>query len=134
MQDVVVGLLMLIGAMFMLMGSLGVLRMPDLFLRMSAGTKAATLGVSSLLIAVAVYFNDIGVTSRAVATIIFLLLTMPIAAHMLGRAGYFVGAHLAEATLVDELEGHYNLKPHRLDRAISGMNRHRPESDIELMD
>lgn len=114
-MDVLTAGLMLIGALFMLMGSLGILRMPDLFLRMSASTKAATLGTSSLLIAVVVHFGEIGAASRAVATIIFLLLTAPIAAHMLGRAGYFVGVELADATLIDELAGNYNLETHILD-------------------
>ena len=115
MQDVLTAGLMLTGALFMLMGALGVLRMPDLFLRMSASTKAATLGTSALLAAVAVHFGEIGAASRAVATIIFLLLTAPVAAHMLGRAGYFVGVKLADATLIDELAGNYNLETHILD-------------------
>lgn len=115
MQDVLTGGLMLTGALFMLVGGLGVLRMPDLFLRMSASTKAATLGTSSLLIAVAVYFGEVGVASRAVATIVFLLLTAPIAAHMLGRAGYFIGVKLADITLTDELVGNYDLETHILD-------------------
>jgi multicomponent Na+:H+ antiporter subunit G len=115
MQAVLTGGLMLIGALFMLAGSLGVLRMPDLFLRMSASTKAATLGTSALLIAVAVHFGEIGVASRAVATMVFLTLTAPVAAHMLGRAGYFVGVKLADATLIDELAGNYDLETHILD-------------------
>lgn len=115
MQDIITAGVMLIGALFMFIGSLGVLRMPDLFLRMSASTKAATLGTGALLIAAAVNFNEIGVTSRAIATIVFLLLTAPVAAHMLGRAGYFVGVKLADATLIDELAGQYNMETHTLD-------------------
>ncbi len=115
MQDTITAGLMLIGALFMLIGSLGVVRMPDLFLRMSASTKAATLGTASLLIAASVNFGETGVTSRAIATIVFLLLTAPVAAHMLGRAGYFVGVKLADATLIDELAGRYNLETHLLE-------------------
>ncbi len=115
MQDVLAAGLMLIGALFMLVGSLGVLRMPDLFLRMSASTKAATLGSASILLAVAVHFGTTGVASRAIATIVFLLLTAPVAAHMLGRAGYFVGVKLADSTLIDELAGRYDLRTHTLD-------------------
>jgi multicomponent Na+:H+ antiporter subunit G len=128
MQDVLTGGLMLIGALFMLAGSLGVLRMPDLFLRMSASTKAATLGTSALLIAVAVHFGEIGVTTRALATIVFLMLTAPVAAHMLGRAGYFVGVKLADATLIDELAGNYNLETHILD-SCEPAQRLRPLAD-----
>lgn len=115
MQETITAALMLTGALFMLSGSLGVLRMADLFLRMSASTKAATLGTGTILIAVAVHFGSIGVASRSIATIIFLLLTAPVAAHMLGRAGYFVGVKLADATLIDELAGHYDLETHALD-------------------
>ena len=128
MQDVLTGGLMLIGALFMLAGSLGVLRMPDLFLRMSASTKAATLGTSALLIAVAVHFGEIGVTTRALATIVFLMLTAPVAAHMLGRAGYFVGVKLADATLIDELAGNYDLETHILDSCVPAQ-RLRPLAD-----
>ena len=128
MQDVLTGGLMLIGALFMLAGGLGVLRMPDLFLRMSASTKAATLGTSALLIAVAVHFGEIGVTTRALATIIFLMLTAPVAAHMLGRAGYFVGVKLADATLIDELAGNYDLETHILD-SCEPAQRLRPLAD-----
>ena len=128
MQDVLTGGLMLTGALFMLAGSLGVLRMPDLFLRMSASTKAATLGTSALLIAVAVHFGEIGVTTRALATIVFLMLTAPVAAHMLGRAGYFVGVKLADATLIDELAGNYNLETHILD-SCEPAQRLRPLAD-----
>ena len=128
MQDVLTGGLMLTGALFMLAGSLGVLRMPDLFLRMSASTKAATLGTAALLVAVAVHFGEIGVASRALATIVFLLLTAPVAAHMLGRAGYFVGVKLADATLIDELAGNYDLETHILD-SCEPAQRPRPLAD-----
>lgn len=131
MQDVLTGVLMLTGALFMLVGSLGVLRMPDLFLRMSASTKAATLGTSSLLIAAAVHFSEIGVASRAVATIVFLLLTAPVAAHMLGRAGYFVGVKLADATVIDELAGHYNLETHMLDSCEPAKALQPAASDVD---
>jgi multicomponent Na+:H+ antiporter subunit G len=115
MQDILTAGLMLVGTLFMLVASLGVLRMPDLFLRMSASTKAATLGTSSILIAVAVHFSAIGVATRALATLVFLLLTAPVAAHMLARAGYFVGVKLADETVIDELAGRYDLETHLLD-------------------
>ncbi len=114
MTDAITAALMIVGAFFMVMAGLGVLRMPDLFLRMSASSKASTLGSGALLLAVAVHFGSVGVTTRAVATIVFLLLTTPIAAHMLGRAGYFVGVKLVETTVIDELAGQYDLRSHRL--------------------
>ncbi|MEW6579994.1 MAG: monovalent cation/H(+) antiporter subunit G [Chloroflexota bacterium] len=114
MQEVLTAGLMVGGALFMLVAALGVLRMPDLFLRLSASTKASSFGSGLILLAAAAHFADTGVTSRAVATIVFLLLTTPIAAHMLGRAGYFVGVKLSDRTVIDELAYQYDLRTHRL--------------------
>jgi multicomponent Na+:H+ antiporter subunit G len=115
MQDIISAVLMIVGTIFMLLASIGILRMPDLFLRMSATTKAATLGVSTMLLAMAVYFDNLGVASRAVATIIFVLLTAPVAAHMIGRAAYFVKVPLWEKTVIDDLSGRYDPNTHTLD-------------------
>jgi multicomponent Na+:H+ antiporter subunit G len=100
--------LIAVGAFFMFVAAIGIVRMPDLFLRMSATSKAATLGAASILLATAVYFNDLGIASRALATIFFLLLTTPIAAHILGRAAYLTGTPLWDGTVCDELRGRYD--------------------------
>lgn len=115
MQEVVTAVLILIGTAFMFVAGIGIVRMPDLYTRMSATTKVATLGVGSALLAVAVYFNELGVTSRALATIAFVFLTAPVAAHMIGRAAYFTGVPLWEGTVLDELRGHYDLRTHQLE-------------------
>jgi multicomponent Na+:H+ antiporter subunit G len=103
MNDVVTSLLILIGGVFMLLAGIGVLRMPDLFMRMQAATKAATLGAGFMLLAVAVHFGQLAVVTRVVLVIAFILLTAPVAAHMIARAAYSVGAPLWQHTLVDEL-------------------------------
>ena len=97
-------LLIVIGALLVLIAGIGLVRMPDLYLRMSATTKAATLGVGSILLGAAIYFNDLGISSRAIAIIIFLLITAPVAAHMLGRAAFSNGIPLWENTLYNELQ------------------------------
>lgn len=114
MRELLTAILLLVGAAFVLLASVGVLRMPDLFTRMQAATKAATLGSGCLLIGVAVYFGDLGVTARALAAVAFIVLTAPVAAHMIGRAAYFVSVPLWEGTVVDELRGRYEPKTHRL--------------------
>jgi len=106
MGAVITMILMTIGALFIVVASLGVLRLPDLYMRMSAATKATTLGVGCLLTAAAVHFADLTVTSRAAAVILFVLSTAPVAAHMIGRAAYFSGVPLWERTVVDELREH----------------------------
>jgi multicomponent Na+:H+ antiporter subunit G len=98
-----VTVLVLGGAAFVLVAALGLVRMPDLPMRMHAATKAGTLGAGLLLGAVALAFSDVGVTIRALATIGFLFLTAPISAHVIGRAAYRSGIELWERTCLDEL-------------------------------
>ncbi|HEX3051333.1 MAG TPA: monovalent cation/H(+) antiporter subunit G [Aggregatilineaceae bacterium] len=78
----------LVGTLFILIAGLGILRMPDLFLRMSMTTKASTIGVGSLLIACMIYFDDGPSVAKAFALLIFIMLTSPVSAHMIGRAAY----------------------------------------------
>lgn len=102
--------LMTVGVLFTLVAAIGVLRMPDLYLRMSASTKAATMGVGFIMLAVAVQFNNLTITTRALAIIVFVYLTAPVAAHMIGRAGYILGVTLYSKTVLDDLRGHYITK------------------------
>lgn len=99
---VLVSVLMLSGAAFALLAGLGVARMPDIYVRMHAATKAGTLGAGLILLSVAVYFGDWAVTIRVVAAIFFLILTAPLAAHMLGRAAYRTGVPLWSRSVADE--------------------------------
>lgn len=114
MNETLSAALMIIGAAFALLAGVGVVRMPDLFTRMQAATKASTLGMSCMVLAVAVHFGELGITTRALATMSFVFLTAPVAAHMIARAAYFVGVPLWEGTMTDELRGHYDRRTHRL--------------------
>ena len=108
MQLFISALLITIGALFILLAGVGLVRMPDLFLRVSASTKAATLGVGATLLGVTLYFGDFATFIRAGAIIVFLLLTAPVAAHLIGRAAYQDGVPLWEKTEFDDLRCHYN--------------------------
>lgn len=110
---IVVGVLMLLGAGMTFLAAVGLLRMPDLYLRASAGTKATTLGVAATLLATALFFDDLGVTSRSVAIILFVFLTAPVAAHMIGRAAYLSNTPMWRHSVVDELKGRYD-HPNRI--------------------
>ena len=104
MIDALASALVLLGAGFVLVAAIGVVRMPDLPMRMHAATKAGTLGAGLILVAVALVFADPGVTVRAVATVAFLFLTAPISAHVVGRAAVASGGlRLWEGTRLDEL-------------------------------
>lgn len=87
-RDALTYLFLLIGTVFCLIAGLGILRMPDLFLRMSMTTKAGTIGIGSLMVACMIHFDDGAVIAKAFAIIIFMLITSPVSAHMIGRAGY----------------------------------------------
>ena len=106
--------LMLIGALFTFIAAVGLLRLPDLFMRMHANTKSATLGIGFIMLGVAVYFSEITTTTRALAVVIFLFITAPISSHLLARAAYFSGIPLWQQTLSDDLRGHYDMKTHEL--------------------
>jgi multicomponent Na+:H+ antiporter subunit G len=114
-REIIVMVLMLGGALFMALAGLGLLRMPDLFLRMSSTAKAGTLGAGLLLLGAAIHFDNFAISTRAVAIIVFLLLTAPVAAHMIGRAAYFDGVPLWKGTVQDDLHGHYRVSTHSLE-------------------
>ncbi|MEX2501849.1 MAG: monovalent cation/H(+) antiporter subunit G, partial [Trueperaceae bacterium] len=108
MTDLIAALLLWAGAFFLLISGLGAVRFPDLFMRMHAGTKAGTLGAGLILTGAMVLFGEVAVTTKALLTFAFLLLTAPIAAHVLGRAAYYDGTPLWDRTKSDALRGKYD--------------------------
>ena len=108
MSEWIAAVVMLSGALFVLISALGALRMPDLFMRMHAATKAGTLGAGLILLAALLLFSATAVTTKAVLIFLFLLLTAPVAAHVLGRAAYYDGVPLWDRTEVDALAGKYD--------------------------
>ena len=105
MNEQVSAVLLMTGALFMLLASVGVLRLPDLFMRLQSATKASTLGVGAMFVAVAIHFQNLTVTTRALLVIALVFLTAPVAAQMIARAAYAVGVPLWEGTITDELRG-----------------------------
>lgn len=95
------------GTLFTAITVVGILRLPDIFMRIHALTKAGTLGVGLVFTAVALFFGDLSVATRAGAVIAFVMLTAPVSAHMIGRAAYLDDVRLWEGTLVDEMQGVY---------------------------
>ena len=102
-MSLLVALLLVLGALFMLLAAVGLVRLRDLYLRMSATSKAATLGASLVLLGAAVHFGTAAVAGRAVVVVVFLFLTAPVAAHTIGRAGYRRKSPLWKGTIADEL-------------------------------
>ena len=102
-QDLVAGVLIIIGALFALVAAIGILRLPDLYTRMHAASKAGTLGSGAMLIALAVYAGDLATATRAIAGVIFFLLTAPISAHLLAKAAYAAGYRMTQLSVRDEM-------------------------------
>lgn len=111
MIEYVTGLLILAGSFFCLVAALGVIRLPDPLIRMHAATKAGSLGAGLLTMAHALFYQEMGISLRAVTLILLLLLTAPVAAHLIGRAAYRSGEPLSERTWIDELKKKTNLPP-----------------------
>ena len=107
MLEIIAGILLIMGGFFVLVAAVGILRLPDILMRMHASTKAGTLGAGLILLAVAFTYAEIGIVSRSLATIIFILLTAPVAAHTIGRAAYQHGISFWKGTIVDDLKDYY---------------------------
>ena len=129
MTDLIAAVLLLGGTFFMVVASIGLLRLPDLYTRMHAITKAGTLGVGLVLTGVAVHFADISTITRAVAVILFVLLTAPVSAHMIGRAGYLGGVPLWSGTLFDQWNGTFDDMPRETAETEANVRERRKHTE-----
>ncbi|WP_232818265.1 monovalent cation/H(+) antiporter subunit G [Zobellella maritima] len=123
--ELLTGFLLLSGSFLMLLAGIGIIRMPDLLTRMHATSKAGALGVGLMACGFAVYFQETSVVVRALAVVVFVIMTAPVAAHVLARAGYFVGIRLWEGTVKDVIKERYDLNTHQLGSS----SRKREEED-----
>lgn len=95
--EVVLSFFVLLGGLFMLIGSIGLARMPDFYMRLHAPTKATTLGIGSLLIGSMIFFSlkNSMFSIHEILITLFLFITAPVSAHMMAKAAL----HLETATL-----------------------------------
>ncbi len=91
--DVIAYIFIAIGTFFLLVGAIGLIRMPDMFTRMHASTKCTTLGSMSTLVGVALLMQGT-VAVKAVLIIIFIVLGNPTSAHAIARAAYRTGTRM----------------------------------------
>ena len=103
MSDWIVAILLLTGASFMLIAAIGLLRLPDLFMRMHASTKATSFGSLLMLLAFAVHSGTAWAYGEVALVMLFVFLKSPVAAHMIGRAAYHLSVPLWSGTVIDEL-------------------------------
>ena len=96
--------LLVAGAVFGLLAAIGILRLPDLYTRMHAASKAGTLGAGLVFVGIMVVCVDGPVILRAIIGLLFLVLTTPVSAHLLAKAAYFAGNRPAKITKIDDLQ------------------------------
>ena len=87
MITIIASILLLTGALFALVAAIGIVRMPDIYCRMHAATKAGAFGVSLILLALCVALPTLRVCIQSILIIGFFYLTAPVAAHLIGRVG-----------------------------------------------
>jgi len=100
--EIIGAILVLFGAIFLFLGALGLVRMPDVYNRIQAGTKASTLGtflsLFGLILIVPAWWG------KLVLLIIFILITNPVSSHVLARASHCIKVPLFKKTVVDQYE------------------------------
>lgn len=108
-------LLQAAGMIFLFAAALGVLRFKDPLQRMHASTKAGTIGAGLVLASVVITIDSVEGIVIGLLTIVFLLLTVPVAGHLLGRAAYLSGADLLGIEGKDALRGVLDRQPRPLE-------------------
>ena len=106
-SDIVISLFLLVGGVFLLIGSIGLYRLPDFYMRLHAPTKASTLGIGAILLASILFYSlqQHGLSIKEFLITLFIFLTAPITAHMLSKAALHVRLQPIERTLNrDQLE------------------------------
>jgi multicomponent Na+:H+ antiporter subunit G len=98
---------MILGVLLALLSAIGIVRMPDVYIRAQVASKAASLGVGLLMLAVAAHFMESSVIIRALLVVAFIFLTAPVSAHLIARAAYLTGIPLTPGSKPDELSGAY---------------------------
>lgn len=103
--DAAVAVLLLGGVSLSLLAAVGLQQFPDVFARMHAATKPATLGLLCIVGGAALHLADPGAVAKLAIVLVLQFVTAPVGAHMVGRAAYRSGTELSPGTTVDELAG-----------------------------
>ncbi|QKS70821.1 Na+/H+ antiporter subunit G [Paenalkalicoccus suaedae] len=116
--EVIVSIFLILGAFLSVLGSIGIIRFPDVYGRLHAATKSATLGVIFVVAGVFLYFLVVEgiVVGKLLLTILFVFLTAPVAAFMIGRSAYNVGVKMWDRSKQDDLA-----------RDLEKMNKEKPK-------
>ena len=131
-RPIAAALLMSLGAIFISIAGLGVARMPDVFQRMHAATKAGGIGTSLIVFGVLVA-GDVVRPVTAVLTILLMLLTISVASQLLARAAYLSGSTIEGLDREDPLAAVLERPDAMLDGGESSESRDHPASDLRVL-
>lgn len=113
MSEIISSILLILGFLLVLIGAIGLVRLPDLYNRMHATTISSTLGIVSILIGTTVHFSNVGqgMFLKLLLAVVFLYLSAPVGAFMIARASYVVGVPLTNDTIKDDLKTEHSTVP-----------------------
>lgn len=101
-MTIVAATLMVIGSLFCLLATAGILRFPDVYTRLHAASKTGPLGAGLILLGAGIGSGDVLIFARSLLGLVFLILVGPVSAHLLARAALKSGVPLASITSIDE--------------------------------
>ena len=104
MSEILLSIFVVIGSVFVLLASVGVMRFRDAYQRMHAATKAGAFGGAILALSAGVHFGEPMVWLKVVLMIAFFYSTMPVAAHLIARAGRHAGVKAVPETDTEKLD------------------------------
>jgi multicomponent Na+:H+ antiporter subunit G len=102
MMEIVGAIITLMGSFVLLIASIGLIRMPDVYNRLQAGTKASTLGSILILVGLAIIIP--GWSGKLILLIFFVMMTNPVSSHVLARAAYYIKIPFTNLTIVDKIK------------------------------
>ena len=104
-MELLSSLMMFVGAALALIAGIGLQRFDDMFSRLHAATKPATLGLALVLGGAALQAPDAGAVAKLLLVVMLQFLTAPVGGHLIGRAAYRAGTEMSDTLAADELAG-----------------------------
>lgn len=117
MIEIVISFFILLGALFMLLGAIAIIRLPDTYTRINAATKASTFGVIGSMIGLFIFFisSQDQMSGKVLLTIVFVFLTAPIGGFMMARSAYHAGIKIWDQSVRDDLKDDMKKQDKQLD-------------------
>lgn len=105
-SNLIVGILIIVGAFLSLVSAFGLYRLPDIYTRSHAASKATTLGVLVILTGAFIFFwaNEGYISAKLLLGIAFVFITSPVAGHLISRAAYNSKVPLCKESIRDDLQ------------------------------